>query len=90
MSANYTNDTTFARYWSAGTRESGDDGLFIHGGPHDGKIQNLITPEAFYMVRHPGFGPAHTGVIFDCGMQIAPSKFYFHNHNVITEMRVVF
>ncbi len=67
-----------------------DDALFIHGGPHDGRMQNFITPAAFYMVRRPGFGPAHTGVIFDCGMQIATSTFYFYNHNVITEMRVVF
>ena len=67
-----------------------NDALFNYGGAYDGKTQNFITPAAFYMVRRPGFGPAHTGVIFDCGMQIATSKFYFYNHNLITEMRVVF
>lgn len=67
-----------------------DDALYNRGGPWDGKTQNFITPAAFYMVRRQGWWPAHTAVVFGCGMQIATSNFYFYNHNLISDMRIVF
>lgn len=67
-----------------------DSALFNRGGLNDGKTQNFITPAGFYMIRREGWQPTHAALVFDCGMQIATSSFHFYNHNLITEMRVVF
>ncbi len=67
-----------------------NNALFNYAGPFDDKTQNLLTPAAFYMVKRKDWGPAHSAVIFDAGMQMATSGFYFYNHNLITEMRVLF
>lgn len=67
-----------------------NNALFNFAGPFDGKTQNFLTPAAFYMVKRRDWGPKHTAVVFDAGMQIATSGFYFYNHNLITEMRVLF
>ena len=67
-----------------------DNALLNCGGPFDGKTQNFVTPAAFYMVKRRDWGPAHSAVVFDAGMQIATSGFYFYNHNLVTEMRILF
>ncbi len=67
-----------------------NNALFNYAGPFDGKTQNFLTPAAFYMVKRKDWGPAHSVVVFDGGMQIATSGFYFYNHNLVTEMRVLF
>ena len=67
-----------------------ENALFNFAGPFDGKTQNFVTPAAFYMVKRRDWGPAHSAVVFDAGMQIATSGFYFYNHNLVTEMRVLF
>lgn len=67
-----------------------DNALFNYAGPFDGKTQNFVTPAAFYMVKRKEWGPMHPAVVFDGGMQIATSGFYFYNHNLITEMRMLF
>ena len=59
-------------------------------GPFDGKTQDFLTPAAFYMVRRKSWGPAHSALVFDAGMQIATTSFHFYNHNLITEMRILF
>ncbi len=61
-----------------------------YGGAHDGKTQNFVTPAAFYMVRRKDWGPEHAVVVFNCGMQIATSRFYLYNHNLVSEMRILF
>lgn len=67
-----------------------DNALFLRGGPHDGKTQNLITPGAFYVFRRARWKPSHPAVILDGGMQMATSGFHFYSRNLITEIRVGF
>lgn len=67
-----------------------NNATFFHAGPADGQIQNFLTPAAFYMVRRREWGPQHAAVVFDCGMQIATSHMHFYNHNLVTEMRILF
>lgn len=62
----------------------------IFGGPNDGRTQNFITPAAFFAVRKKEWGPRHPVAVFDGGMQIATSRFYCYNHNLITELRILF
>lgn len=63
---------------------------YYFGGWYGGKTQNFITPAAFYMVRRREWGPAHGAVIFDTGMQIATSAFHTSNHNLVSELRILF
>lgn len=67
-----------------------DNMTFNVGGPSDGETQNFITPAAFYMLRRKQWGPAHAALIFDGGMQIATSRFHTYNHNLVSELRIVF
>jgi hypothetical protein len=41
-------------------------------------------------VRSNNWSPTHPVVVFDAGMQIATSSFHIYNHNLITEMRMMF
>jgi hypothetical protein len=67
-----------------------DNALFNRGGPFDGKTQNFLTPAAFYTVRRKEWKPTHAVVVLGLGMQIATSRFYFYNHNLIPEVRILF
>lgn len=67
-----------------------NNATFFKGGAFDGKIQNMVTPAAFYMIRRKEWNPEHATVVFDGGMQIATSAFHDYNHNLVTEMRVLF
>ena len=67
-----------------------NNALFFHGGPLDGKTQNMVTPAAFYMVRRKEWKPEHAAVVLSAGMQNATSSYHMYNHNLITEMRVIF
>lgn len=67
-----------------------NNATFCKGGPTDGKMQNFLTPAAFYMVRRKSWKPTHAVVVFNAGMQIATSSFHFYNHNLITEARILF
>jgi hypothetical protein len=60
------------------------------GGPHDGMMQNFVTPEAFYILRRKDWKPVHPFWVFDGGMQIATSRFHSYNHNLIAEVRLLF
>lgn len=70
--------------------EVGDNATFFAGGSHDGEMQNFITPAAFYIVRRKERKPTHPTFIIDGGMQIATSGFHTYNHNLITEIRMLF
>jgi hypothetical protein len=63
---------------------------FYFSGSHDGKMQNLMTPGAFYVVRRKEWKPTHPFLIFDAAMQIATSSYHSLNHNAISEMRLLF
>jgi len=67
-----------------------NNATWFKAGPFDGKAQNFITPAAFYMIRRKEWKPEHSSVVFACGMQTATSSFHYYNHNLITEMRVIF
>jgi len=67
-----------------------NNAAFYLGGSHDGKMQNFITPAAFYVIRRKEWKPTHPFFILDGGMQIATSGFHNYNHNLISEMRVIF
>jgi hypothetical protein len=67
-----------------------DNATFFRAGPFDGKTQNFITPAAFYMIRRKEWKPEQASVVFATGMQIATSNFHYYNHNLVTEMRVIF
>ena len=67
-----------------------DNAAFYSGGSHDGQMQNFITPAAFYVVRPKEWASTHPFFIFDMGMQIATSRLHTYNHNLISEMRILF
>jgi hypothetical protein len=59
-------------------------------GPFDGKPQNFLTPAAFYVLRRKNWKPNHPVYVPGIGMQIATSQAHLYNHNLITELRVLF
>src|SRR4029078_4833339 len=59
-----------------------NNATFFAGGSHDGKMQNFITPAAFYIIRGKNWKPTHPTYIIDGGMQIATSGFHIYNHNL--------
>jgi hypothetical protein len=67
-----------------------NNATFYFAGSHDGKMQNFITPAAFYTARRKDWKPAHPFALFACGMQVATSGFHTYNHNLVSEMRVLF
>jgi hypothetical protein len=67
-----------------------NNAAFFNGGPNDGRTQNFITPAAFFILRRKSWAPSHPAAVLDGGMQVATSGFYCYNHNVITEIRILF
>lgn len=67
-----------------------NNATFYFAGSHDGEMQNFVTPAAFYVLRRKGWNPTHSVAVFACGMQIATSSFHTYNHNLISEVRVLF
>ncbi|HEV2134579.1 MAG TPA: hypothetical protein VGR47_09950 [Terracidiphilus sp.] len=67
-----------------------ENATYFRGGSHDGKMQNFITPGAFYIYRNKQWAPTHPFFVFDAGMQIATSAFHTYNHNLILETRILF
>ena len=67
-----------------------NNATFLIGGPDGGRTQNFLTPAAFFVVKRKSWGPKHSIAVFDGGMQIATSRFRLDNHNLITEMRILF
>ncbi len=63
---------------------------FYFAGSHDGKMQNFITPAAYFIPRRLEWKPTHPFLVFAAGMQIATSGFHTYNHKAIAEMRVLF
>ncbi|MGC1462368.1 MAG: hypothetical protein WA802_09215 [Terracidiphilus sp.] len=67
-----------------------NNATFYFAGSHDGKMQNFVTPAAFYIFKHEEWKPTHPFLVFTGGMQIATSHFHTYNHNTIAEMRILF
>lgn len=59
---------------------------FYEGGPHDGSVQNFITPGlvGHWKLRH------RLGVTLGAGMQIATSTYHSYNHGLILSARMPF
>ena len=70
--------------------ELGDNATFYVGGPRAGKMQNFVTPAAFYVIRRKEWKPTHPFWVIDAGMQMATSGFHTYNHNLIAETRILF
>jgi len=67
-----------------------NNATFYFAGSHDGKMQNFVTPAAFYIFKRTEWKPTHPFLVFTSGMQIATSGFHTYNHNWISEMRILF
>lgn len=67
-----------------------NNATYFFAGGHDGKMQNFVTPTAFYVFRTRDVGPVHPIFTFAAGMQIATSGFHTYNHNLISELRILF
>jgi hypothetical protein len=67
-----------------------NNATFYFQGSHDGRMQNFVTPGAFYVVRNKNRKPEHAYLVFAGGMQIATSSFHTCNHNLISELRILF
>ncbi|MDR3726353.1 MAG: hypothetical protein P4K86_04850 [Terracidiphilus sp.] len=67
-----------------------NNAALIVGSPLDGTTMNFITPAAFYMIRPRHWSPQRPAFVIDGGMQIATTKFYPFNHNLIVEERMFF
>ncbi len=67
-----------------------NNATFFIGGGRDGKLQNFVTPGAFYIYKRSQWKPEHPFLVFGEGMQIATSGFHTYNHNLISEMRILF
>ncbi len=70
--------------------EAENNSTFYFAGSHDRKMQNFVTPAAFYVVRQKAWKPTRPFFIIDGGMQIATSGFHTYDHNLITEARILF
>ena len=67
-----------------------NNATFYFAGSHDGKVQNFVTPALFFIERRKEWKPTHPFWVFDAGMQIATSGFHTYNHNLISEVRLIF
>lgn len=67
-----------------------NNATFYFAGSRDGQMQNFVTPAAFYVLRRKSWGPTHSSAVFTSGMQIATSGFHTYNHNLISEVRILF
>ena len=67
-----------------------NNATFYVGGSHGGRVQNFVTPAAFYVVRGKKWKPTRPFFIVDAGMQMATSEFHTYNHNLISEVRMLF
>jgi hypothetical protein len=63
---------------------------FFHAGPFDGLTQSFVTPSAFVSIRRKSWKPEHSYVVFAAGEQISATSFHLWNHNLVTEMRVIY
>jgi hypothetical protein len=67
-----------------------NNAVYVKGSSDDGKMQNMLTPGAFYMIRRASWKPEHPLFILGCALQTATSARHDYNHNLITELRVTF
>ena len=82
--------TAQAHPFAHGWFDMEDNVLFNYAGPFDGKTENFLTPAAFYMIRRKEWKPEDPTVVIGAGMQVATSSFHFYNHNLISEIRILF
>jgi hypothetical protein len=67
-----------------------NNATFYFSGSHNGLMQNFVTPAAFFVARRKEWKPTHPYLVVNGGMQIATSAFHTYNHNLISEIRIIF
>ena len=67
-----------------------ENATFFRDGPNDGETQNFVTPAAFFRVHRNNWEPQHAVLVFGGGMQVATTRFHLYDHNLVTEMRLLF
>jgi len=72
------------------TLEAENNATYYFAGPHDGMMQNFVTPAAYYLLRPKAWHPTHGFFVFAACMQMATSGFHSYNHNLISEVRYMF
>jgi hypothetical protein len=69
-----------------------DNATFYHGGSHDGKMQNYITPGLISGRLRPRSWSEtdHRALVLEAAMQMGTSAFKTSNHNLIMDAKWVF
>ena len=67
-----------------------NNATYFVDGPRDGKMQNFITPATYYVIKKSEWKPTHPYFVLAEGVQIATSGFHTYNHNLISELRILF
>jgi Putative MetA-pathway of phenol degradation len=68
-----------------------DNATFYHGGAHDGRAQNFVTPGLMLSKFKLGRDPRNRlALIFGGGMQIATTQFHTYNHGLVLTARMLF
>ncbi len=72
--------------------ELGSNATFYHGGPHDGKMQEFVTPGLMFSKYKLRAGDAKSRLALAAGggMQIATSGFHTYNHQLVMTTRFLF
>ncbi len=69
-----------------------DNAMYFHGGAHDGRVQNYISPGMMVGVfkLRPQVEGSRLGIGFGAGIQIAASSYHSNNHIAHFSTRLVF
>lgn len=68
-----------------------NNATFYHGGPHDGRVQNFVTPGVMISKIKLEHDPRNRlALMFGGGMQIATSEFHTYNHGLVLTTRMQF
>jgi hypothetical protein len=68
-----------------------NNATYFHGGPHDGKTQDFITPGLMiHKIKFESDPSNRLAISFGTGLQIAASHYHQFNHAVIGTARVAF
>jgi hypothetical protein len=68
-----------------------NNATFFHGGPHDGRTQNFVSPGLVVSPLKLSSDPkSRLGFILGLGEQIATTHFHIYNHALMLDSRFVF
>jgi hypothetical protein len=68
-----------------------NNATFFHGGPHDGRVMNFVSPGIVVSPLKLNSDPKNRlGFIFGIGEQIATTHFHTYNHGLMLDARFIF